>query len=353
MDDLILHNNVVYEKVGGLFSGYVKSEGQFKQMEPFIVWTGSKLPWDEYRKLISFFRWSYKETKGEAQARFAYNEAMKMMKVVVFPQEKSSGLSTKELADHPIKAVLMESLIKEGYELCGTAHHHCSCSAFQSGTDKSDESTQAGVHITVGKMDEKKLDLDCRIVFRGTQYKGLMMEWIDIPVFPDCPDELKEAVEDFMLKSPKEIEFPEEWKNMIISPPKKEYYQFNGYGIDDNGQDHPWQKRHQRKLSKAERKKEKALSKVVGFQPEGLSGWDATRLMRLCQKYSIDAEELANDIIMLADDPNFQAADPDDAKFCEDIRAESVHFEDIDNMARVAQLFAEQDQMQYQIFTAE
>ncbi len=35
---------------------------------------------------------------------------------------------------------------------CISAHHHCSASAFQSGTDEENERGQDGLHITVGRM---------------------------------------------------------------------------------------------------------------------------------------------------------------------------------------------------------
>jgi len=42
-------------------------------------------------------------------------------------------------------------------------HHHCSTSAFQSGTDEADEVDREGIHFTVGNLNTDEFDLHCRI----------------------------------------------------------------------------------------------------------------------------------------------------------------------------------------------
>ena len=44
----------------------------------------------------------------------------------------------------------------------GTVHHHCSTSAFQSGTDEADETNREGFHFTIGNLDKEDIDIHFR-----------------------------------------------------------------------------------------------------------------------------------------------------------------------------------------------
>lgn len=247
----------LFEYVAGLYTGWVPVADA--PAEPMAIrWTGGKLPWDEYRKMITFFRWTYHEFKGEAQARLAYNEATKIMKIVVLPQRASQSMTTKEIEDHPDRVALQEAALADGSQFCGTAHHHCGGSASASGTDNNDELRQPGIHITIGKVDEKAVDYEARVTFRGHKYEKKdidLSDWISTPTtvpvhlmleyyvkHPDkvvikdgtvyLPQDIPEAVLtacfDEHMRNPIPLAFPEEWKERMVAAPQTVATNFRG-----------------------------------------------------------------------------------------------------------------------------
>ncbi|MCR6656606.1 MAG: hypothetical protein NVV63_12530 [Opitutus sp.] len=121
---------------------------------PLALWSGAPIPVSLWREVLAFFKWSYDTTKSETQVRLFYHFHRGEWRAHAFPQEKNSGMTTKELPDHPNMAADMKAILDDGFTVWGTVHHHCAAQAFQSGTDLSDEQGQAGIHITVGNMDK-------------------------------------------------------------------------------------------------------------------------------------------------------------------------------------------------------
>ena len=94
--NLILHNDKVYETVESkYYTGH--QPVQLVKGEPRLSWKGGKIPMDEWNKILSFFKWSYDETKSETQVRLLYNPDENNWVAWAFPQEHGTGMTTKEI----------------------------------------------------------------------------------------------------------------------------------------------------------------------------------------------------------------------------------------------------------------
>lgn len=219
----IIHDGSVYNYFdNGMMRGYLPAQPQIPKKSPTLEWSGTKMDWTTFCQMISFFRWTYQDTKGESQCRLAYHKEQQKWAVVVLPQRRSFSLTTEEIADHAGRAEAL-AILAQGYNLVGTAHHHCSAGAFQSGTDKKDEEGQDGVHFTFGHMDKEELDSHVRVTLGGLQYTSGLETWIELPAPPEnLPKVVRDEWAKYWLKNPAQIAFPEEWKARIVAyvPPQ-------------------------------------------------------------------------------------------------------------------------------------
>lgn len=200
------------------FNGYVPCECPYPEAEPTMSWYGGKIPLTLWSQVMAFFEWSQQEFKSEAQVRLYYHPDSKKWGVWAYPQTPD-GMATKEIENHPDVAQ-QRAQFPSPWILLGTIHHHCTSLAFQSGTDKHNEETQEGVHITVGKIGSAEYDLHTRLVVKGYQYDRVpLIGWFDLP--PNTPEEypyaLRQTILEFFLKRPiKDVDFPEQWKKNCI-----------------------------------------------------------------------------------------------------------------------------------------
>ena len=226
---LIIHKENVYEPIDSpLWEGFVRASNiPLETREPHLEWRGPLIAWETWSQLVSFFRWSYLENKGEAQARLAFNSATQHWAALVLPQEKSSGMSTRELPNQDAAWRKAAELLSQGYELCGTAHHHCDCNAFQSGVDRADEIVQTGVHITIGHVERPELDIHVRSVFRGHQYATEIDRWVALPETVSGHlrelDLNTEANRKRVIAKVPAGAFPEEWKRRLIAAAPRQF----------------------------------------------------------------------------------------------------------------------------------
>jgi len=184
--------------------------------ETLLNYTGKKIGPAMWKEILSFLIWTYNTWKGESQVRLFYHPDTGDWKTLVAPQKISRGLSTNELATHPDRERVYSELESAGYFCFGTVHHHCGISAFMSGTDENDERKQNGLHITVGFLDRKVLDLHARLSFRNVLYPVAWGQWFeeaDLAVLKQAPDELV---------------FPEAWKSRMIEEAPTTYANFQG-----------------------------------------------------------------------------------------------------------------------------
>ena len=140
-------------------------------------WLGPKISPAAWAEMLAFFRWTYQTEKTESQVRlFVHPEHG--WKVWAFPQDSASSMTTKEVANDESR--LQRAAIPEGYFPWGTVHHHCSMSAFQSGTDHADEVNVDGLHITIGNLDKEVYDLHARLYIKGNRFEPIMSALWDI-----------------------------------------------------------------------------------------------------------------------------------------------------------------------------
>jgi hypothetical protein len=236
---MIIHNKTIYKHadLGGLFEGYIPSGETIDESLPTMTWKGGKIPFAMWQQMSAFFRHTFETKRSESQLRLFYHESMQQWRTGPLPQRFPSGMTTKELSDHPLyestKAVLMEG----GYAQWGTAHHHCEAGAFQSGTDTKDEETTMGLHLTLGDMGKNMHSFHARVVVivpgtlgpdgkvakpaTSVQYAADILDWFEMPEpLPGwLPLDIQRGALMHALCLPSEAPFPDEWKTMLIDPP--------------------------------------------------------------------------------------------------------------------------------------
>lgn len=183
--------------------------------EPVYKWKGTKIPYQVWASVAGFMRWSQQKFKAEAMVSFFYNTATGEWAAWPFPQEPM-GMTVRYLEAHPLYAEDRKRFGKDWIQF-GSLHHHCTAAAFASGTDKADEQDRDGIHITLGKLDDKTMDVHCRQTFDGVVTATKLLDWVESPDYlKDAPQHLIHQFADFALRSIMEHAFPEEWKDRIM-----------------------------------------------------------------------------------------------------------------------------------------
>lgn len=187
------------------------------------TYTGPKITRETWAPVLSFLRWVNDTTHSEAQVRMFVNEKEGLVAFWAFPQEARTGMSAREIANDA--AAVQRAQFGADWQYFGTTHSHCSAGAFQSTTDEANESSQDGLHITIGHLDKKKLDLHSRFYRQGDLYEVDLAQFWDIgDALSLCPPSLRSVLpdnaEDLIAKQqmcePSEIEFPAIWKENLI-----------------------------------------------------------------------------------------------------------------------------------------
>jgi len=189
--------------------------------------TEVKIPPELWQEVLAFFRWTYQEFKSESQVRLFVNGTTKEWKAWAFPQKANTGMTAVELPDDP-KTAAQRRQFGTGWLNFGTVHHHCSSSAFQSGTDEANEQNQDGLHITVGHMDKEQYDLHARLYIGGIKFTPDMSVFWEVGDFMSdfpgyarrwAPKAADVALAQMSEAPPKDFPFPNEWRENIITPP--------------------------------------------------------------------------------------------------------------------------------------
>ena len=240
---LISHNKSLYElrNLGNGFVGHVPSAATISEGTPAMRWTGAKIPEAVWKEIVSFFQWSYAETKSETQVRLLLNTDTGEFKAHAFPQKYGTGMTAKELSDNEDYSNQLNAQMSGGNWIkFGTAHHHCSAGAFQSGTDSADE-TEMGVHITLGNIGGPVHSIHARVSLTipgslnsdgsvaasasHAYYQATLIDWFQVPDMPlHLPDSIREDITKYQLCLPiakEQQQFPPLWaENLIKETPK-------------------------------------------------------------------------------------------------------------------------------------
>ncbi len=187
--------------------------------EATFNWTGPKFTKEQWHEMLAFFKWTYDINKSESQVRLFVNKDR--WAIWAFPQKANTGMTSHEMeTEESVKQRdLFQPPPKGDWTYFGTVHHHCGASAFQSGTDAANEEKIDGLHITIGKMDEKKHDLHARMLIGGLTYKANMTWFWDIGDLKDeFPEDMHHVVATHQMckPAPKDTQFPQQWKDNYI-----------------------------------------------------------------------------------------------------------------------------------------
>jgi hypothetical protein len=156
-------------------------------------------------------------------------------RILIYPltQIYGTGMSVKE----EITKEEREAWSQGGLIEAGTMHSHCNAAAFQSGTDRDDEASRDGLHVTIGKLKTDAYDIhtrmnwtlvgeerDGKVVRASTRIsqKPDLRDWFILPAvaeeFIAAEPELEAAVIKYLLTKPpgKTISYPENWEAKLV-----------------------------------------------------------------------------------------------------------------------------------------
>ena len=218
MDKYIVNKDEVFERYDdALFKGYVRTRPQVTKMDPYLSYVGPKISMESWKQILAFFDWAYKEHKVEAQVRLYLNQKQGTWQAWAFPQEGEAAATTEVAEACDVECKKTELYSAKGWIEAGTVHSHGAMPAFQSGTDKSNEDTKQGIHITVGKLGERVYDLHGRLTFRGVFYNVDWSDWFQLPPgLEGLPAALHSTVvQYFLTEHVTETAFPDAWKENL------------------------------------------------------------------------------------------------------------------------------------------
>jgi len=208
--------------VPGLLSCRVDYE--VKSAQGRLDYTGPKIAPDLWHSVLSFFRWTHKETQSESQVRLYVNHRLGRWGAWAFPQQARTGMTAREL---PVPETPEQALVRfaawqsepsEDWLYFGTAHHHCSASAFQSSTDEQNERNQDGLHLTVGRLDAEHHEVHARFYLGGNAYEpDLSRFWaVDLGLAALLPPEVLPLVARFQMGAKVTVDFPDAWRANLV-----------------------------------------------------------------------------------------------------------------------------------------
>jgi hypothetical protein len=235
-------------EVPGLLS--CEMEYEIKSGQGRLLYTGPKFDREMWHQVLSFFRWTFKEMDSESQVRLYVNPVLGRWGAWAFPQEARTGMSAREIAlqETPEKArerfASWDAEPSSDWLYFCTVHHHCSASAFQSGTDEENERNQDGLHLTIGNLGAERHDIHARFYLGGNCFEpDLSLFWpIESDLAERVPSGMLDPIARFQMCEKVTVDFPEAWRANVIEP-IKESRRKKDRSADRNGSKKP--ERHQ------------------------------------------------------------------------------------------------------------
>ena len=229
------------KSVPGLVSSQIEYE--VKGARGGLEYHGPKLAPELWHQVLSFFRWTYKEHQSECQVRLYVNMKLNRWAAWAFPQAARTGMTARELPvqETPEKAkerfASWQSEPSDDWLYFGTVHHHCSSSAFQSGTDEQNEWNQDGLHITVGRMDAERHDLHARFYLGGNCYEpDLSLFWAIDPLLAEqVPAAMHHQLAIHQMGAKLTVDFPDQWRHHLVesAPEPRSLVPLRHWDMDD------------------------------------------------------------------------------------------------------------------------
>lgn len=220
---LVKYENTVLTQVKEV-TGLLRAEyrHEINKTTGYLQYEGPLFPILMWQQVLSFFAWTYQTTASESQVRLFVNLKDRTWAAWAFPQEARTGMSARELETPEVDTQRQMFKDSDGWLYFGTVHHHCNASAFQSGTDETNEKNQHGIHITVGGMDKTHHDLHVRFYLKDSRYEVDMSEFWDIgeSLRMITPEEVHDRIARHQMGIPSTAAFPQQWRDNLIEPPK-------------------------------------------------------------------------------------------------------------------------------------
>jgi len=269
-DSTIIHKDTVYEKWeddnGAKFFFPIS---KVEQEEPIVRWDGGKISWQSWVNICAYCERVSREEESECQLQLFYSDTERVFIPWAFPQEKKSGMTTKELNDHPDFAKQLHEIRSKGFYPFGTLHTHHKAGAFQSSVDSNDEKESEGFHVTLGKISEKdSYDIHSRFTAKKPGYEHpdtkelippsyfmMPVEWTDFIEPPDCviadrlPSVLRKKILESLFLRPDVSSANDDlikvWmENRIEDKTKTAAVSYYQHGVNvTNTKQHPWRRK--------------------------------------------------------------------------------------------------------------
>lgn len=200
----VYHDGFVYEEdVNDLFITYRQIDKVEEQNTLSPKWLGKPIPLRMWKEILAFMKQSQDKFKSETLAFLYYDVSKDQPWSYWVPPQETAGMTVKTLPDDPLWKGQRKAFPDIQF---GTVHHHCSSSAFQSGTDQADEVDREGLHFTIGKLnDVDNIDVHFRLSIGGyctDMDAGTYIEMEETPFKKTCrvTDDIKMQVRNELHK---------------------------------------------------------------------------------------------------------------------------------------------------------
>ncbi len=178
----LVGNNGIFKVVrNAYYSVVVKEEkpATLEKVEEIAEFNIPKLPLAIMEQAETFFESVYKKHKSEAIILLALSMVDKKWVPIIPLQEVKYGslhvsYKVPDIHANPIN-------LPEHYKIFGSIHSHANASAFHSGTDDGDELNSDGFHAVIGNLDKPERTYSSRFMIMGTEFQGLLRDWVDRP----------------------------------------------------------------------------------------------------------------------------------------------------------------------------
>ncbi|HLC99788.1 MAG TPA: Mov34/MPN/PAD-1 family protein [Patescibacteria group bacterium] len=158
---IVARDGIFLRKENSLIDATVKID-QISFLQELVPKAALKLPKIPAKLLVRtllFFRRVYKRSGTEAAILLHYAPDRQENLLQCPPQEASSASLDYESWQRT-----------PGYQLVGSLHSHAGMPAFHSGTDKDDEKSFDGLHITIGRVDQPYFTISCSVVVNNNRF---------------------------------------------------------------------------------------------------------------------------------------------------------------------------------------
>jgi len=286
-----------------------RMEYEVKTARGRLEYAGPKFAPEMWHQVMSFFRWTHKAMDSESQVRLYVNPKLGRWGAWAFPQEARTGMSARELPQPETPVQARERFASWGSEpsddwlYFGTAHHHCSAGAFQSGTDERNEWNQDGLHLTAGNLDADRHDLHARFYLDGNCFEpDLSRFWpVDPELASKVPAGMLAELARFQMGEKITVDFPNAWRKNVVEVELEKPTLFAGHdwGLDQSELGLPWFSRLEDALEEISRR---CAAGSVGeeqwlAQLNALAASDTSQvIIAACLKYGVTPEELADSV---------------------------------------------------------